>query len=76
MSVVLQDLQPRLEAAVSEVADARLQLEVALERRDRLVVQAVDEGMQQSRVAKIAGVSPPHVIKILAKSQPSEVLPR
>jgi hypothetical protein len=76
MSVVLQDVQPRLEAAVAEVADARLQLEVALERRDALVVQAVDEGMQQSRVAKLAQVSAPHVVKILAKSQPDAVLPR
>ncbi len=75
-AAVLQDITPRLEQAVADVEDGRLQLELALERRDRLIVQAVDEGMRQSQVAALAKVSAPHVVKILAKSQPDAVLPR
>lgn len=74
--VVLSDLTPRLEAAANAVKDAELEYRLALEQRDALVVQAVDEGMQQRRVAKAAGVSQPHVIRILARSEPDAVLPR
>lgn len=65
---VLADLAPRLQAAGWAVEDARTALGLAIERRNELIVAGVDEGMTQSRVAALAGVKPPHVIRIVAES--------
>lgn len=65
---VLSDLAPRLEAARGAVEDARTALGLAIERRNELIVAGVDEGMTQSRVAALAGVKPPHVIRIVAEA--------
>lgn len=73
---VLSDLAPRLRAAAATVADATEQLRLARQHRDELVVQAVEEGMTQKRVAEAAGVSAPHVTRILLSAEPDAVLPR
>lgn len=73
---VLSDLTPRLEAAARAVKDAEVEYKLSLEQRDTLVVQAIDEGMTGRRVAQAAGVSQPHIIRILARSEPDAVLPR
>lgn len=73
---VLTDLVPRLESARDAVKDAQVELELALEHRNELIVQAVDEGLTQKTVATAAGVSQPHVIRVLAASEPDAVLPR
>lgn len=64
---VLTDIPDRLEASAREVADLREQLAIALQRRNTLIVTAVDAGMEQRRVAERAGVKPPHVIRILGE---------
>lgn len=63
---VLVGMVNRLQAAGRAVADTREGYEAARELRDALIVQAVDEGMQQTAVARAAGVSRARVIAILA----------
>lgn len=63
---VAGDLTPRLTKAASDISDARKQLDVALDRRDELIVQADREGMTQRAIARAAGVSQPHVLRVLA----------
>lgn len=72
VSPVLTDMNPRLEAAAAEVADARDALAAAMERRDALVVAAIDHGMSQRQAARAAGISVARVIAVLASSQPDD----
>lgn len=72
---VALDLRPRLEKAAADVEDARKQLDVALTRRDTLVVQARTEGMSQKAIATAAKISQPHVVRLLAAAQPGLALP-
>lgn len=73
---VLPDMGPRLEAASAAVRDARDALQLRIEAFHELIVTAVDEGMSQRAVARHAGVSQPHVNRLLTNSQPDAVLPR
>lgn len=71
----------RLRAAARDVADADDHASAAHERRDRLIVEAVDAGNRQRDVAAAAGISHARLIAVLARSQPQpapapEVLPR
>ena len=68
-SEVLHDARPRLQAAGRRVADARTELALSLELRDRLVVQASDDGMPAEAVAIAAGVSRTRVLAVLVDSQ-------
>lgn len=65
----------RLKAAAVEVADADDALTLARARRNELIVQAVDEGMTQSAVARLAGLKAPSLIPILAAAYAEPVLP-
>lgn len=65
---VLSDMRPRLEAAGKDVADAKLAVKLALERRNELAVAAVDEGMAQTEVARLVEVKPPHLTRILSNA--------
>lgn len=69
VSPVLTDMNPRLEAAAAAVADAREVLAAEMERRDHLVVAAIDHGMSQRHAARAAGVSVARVVAILSASQ-------
>ena len=63
------DLPVRIGNVAEEVRSLEEQLKNARETRDRLIVEAVDEGgMAQARVARAAGLSQPHIIRILARS--------
>ncbi len=63
----LDQLPDRIRASADRVADLTKQLADEREVRDDLIVQAVDDaGMSQRAVAKAAGVSQPHLIRILA----------
>lgn len=73
---VISDLRPRLAAARLAVADAQRALATERQRRDQLIVAAIDEGMAQRAVAAAAGVSNTRVVAILADSEPDAVLPR
>lgn len=64
---VLTDMPDRLRAAGKDVKDAELELRLARTRRNVLIVQAVDEGMVQTKVAELAGVKPPHIVRILGQ---------
>lgn len=65
---VLPDIGERLRAARTDVDDARLEVRLALARRDELAVHAVDEGMRQKDVAAAIGVKPPHLIRIIMQA--------
>lgn len=63
------DLPVRINAVADEVRSLEEQLKNARETRDRLIVEAVDEArVPQAQVARAAGLSQPHIIRILAKS--------
>jgi hypothetical protein len=51
------DLAPRIEAAADEVEAARATLDVALERRNELLAQAIDEGMSWGQACRLGRVS-------------------
>jgi len=72
---VAHGLAERVDAVVAEVADLRRQLDIALERRDALMVEARQEGMSQSTIAGKFKVSQPHVMRILASAQARLALP-
>ena len=67
--LVATDLPNRMAAAVEEVKDTRDAYELALAQRDQLVVEAIDRGMTQTQVAKLAGVQKGRISAILANSQ-------
>jgi len=66
---VRTDLGPRLIAAAAALRDANGSRKAAVELRDQLVEQAVDEGMSYGAIAKLVGLSRPRIIAILANSQ-------
>lgn len=70
---VLTPMPERLKAAAREVADAQTALRLALRRRDRIVVEAIDEeGLSHREVGKLAGVTGPRITAILAGSHDDE----
>jgi predicted XRE-type DNA-binding protein len=70
---VAQDLPTRLRKAAAAVADARKSYELALELRDQIIVEAIDEhDMSQIRVAELAGVAKGRISPILAKAGAGE----
>lgn len=73
MGEVLFDMPTRLKAAAATVSDAKAGYLMALQLRNAIVVQAVDEGMEQQQVAKLIGVHKSRVVTILADSQPDAV---
>jgi DNA-directed RNA polymerase specialized sigma24 family protein len=69
--LVAEAFPDRLQKAAQEVQERRDALILALEHRDELVVQAVDdEGMSHSAVADLIGVRKGRISAILAGSQP------
>ena len=70
MSTVLADfnaLPDRIKDSAGRVRDLTTQLAHERKTRDALIVAAVDEaGIPQAQVARHAGISQPHVIRILA----------
>jgi hypothetical protein len=68
-TTVLADREARLKAAARHVADCKKAYDLALEQRDELVVEAVDEGMSQLAVARCIGVAKGRISVILAASQ-------
>lgn len=57
----------RLNAAADQLEEARERERLAKIQRNRLVIDAVDNGMAYRAVAKAAGVSQPHVVRILSR---------
>jgi DNA-directed RNA polymerase specialized sigma subunit len=69
--LVAEAFPDRLRKAAKEVQERRDALILALEHRDELVVQAVDdESMSHSAVADLIGVRKGRISAILAGSQP------
>ena len=67
---VATDLPARLHKAAVEARDAEEAWKLAIERRDKIVVEAIDaHGMPQTAVAEIIGVRPGRVHGILVASQ-------
>lgn len=63
------NMPARLRAAADQVEEAKTRYDAAIETRNRLVVAAVDVvGMAHRDIARNAGVSQPHVIRILSRS--------
>jgi len=65
---VLDDLPARLAASATQVESTFAAWKLALRQRDALIVEAVDAGMRQGVVATTAGVSSPHVTRVLANA--------
>jgi DNA-directed RNA polymerase specialized sigma subunit len=69
---VRTDLEARLTATAQEIDDNLEALRVARERRDRLVVQAIDEQIMSTKaIARVARISQSRVMGILADPPPS-----
>lgn len=68
---VATDLPARLHKAAVEARDAEDAWKLAIERRDKIIVEAIDvHGMPQSAIAEIVGVRPGRIHAILVGSQP------
>ncbi|MDQ2825826.1 MAG: hypothetical protein M3Y04_02480 [Actinomycetota bacterium] len=68
---VASEVRVRLEKAATDVSDAKEAYELAVERRDQVVLEAVDlHGMAHGAVAKAIGVVQGRISAILAHSQP------
>lgn len=67
---VMSGMAERLRSAAASVEDARTELRLSQQARDRLIVEAVDGGMTQRTVARLVGTSQPYVIAVLSRSDP------
>jgi hypothetical protein len=69
MPEVLVDLPTRIATAAATVRDAATSHRLAVQTRDELIVQAVDEGVPQRAIAAAAGFkSAAHITTILGKA--------
>lgn len=69
-AAVATDLPTRLHKAAVEARDAEDAWKLAIERRDKIVVEAIDvHGMPQTAVAEIIGVRKGRIHGILVGSQ-------
>jgi len=67
---VATDLPVRLHKAAVEARDAEEAYKLALERRDKIIVEAIDvHGMPQNAIAEIVGVRQGRIHGILVASQ-------
>lgn len=57
----------RLAAAADHVEETHRAYQLAVEHRNRLIIDAVDSGMPQRLVARAARVSQPHVVRVLSR---------
>lgn len=56
----------RLKAAAQEVADRKDAWKKSIQLRNEIIAEAVDHGFPQAAAAKNAGVSQPHVVRVMA----------
>jgi len=64
----MDDLPGRIKTAGERCEELVLQTKLAREARDQLMVVGVNSGITQRLVAKLAGLSQPHLTRILAAS--------
>lgn len=62
----IQGYADRLKAAAEEVNDRKSAWKTAIQQRNEIIAEAVDHGFPQSAAAKNAGVSQPHVVRVMA----------
>lgn len=70
MERAVESYHERLVAAGQYVRDCKDLWEAALEARNQLVVEAIDHGYSGHQAARDIEVKQPHVVRILAGSQP------
>lgn len=69
MSVpILQGYSARLKAARQHVEDTKAAWKLAIRQRNELVIEAVDNGHAGTNAARDAGLSQPHVVRIMSGS--------
>jgi predicted metalloendopeptidase len=56
----------RLKSAANAVAEAKERWKKALQQRNEIIAEAVDNGFPQSAAARHAKVSQPHVVRVMA----------
>lgn len=56
----------RLQAAATDVVEAKERWKKAIQRRNGVIAEAVDGGFPQSATARHAKVSQPHVVRVMA----------
>lgn len=61
---------PQLRSAAQYVRDCKELYDHALEARNTLIVEAVDHGYAGHQIARDTELKQPHIIRILANSQP------
>jgi len=69
----LASIPERLKASASRIADLTVELNNERRRRNSLIVAGVDQArLSQSDVARAAGVSQPHVVRVLSNAGDDE----
>lgn len=58
----------RLKAAQADVRAKKEAWKTALQLRNEIIAEAVDNGFPQTAAAKNAGVSQPHIVRVMAGS--------
>jgi hypothetical protein len=67
--VVPNDFLERIQSAAREVRDADDFRNLTHQRRNQLIVEAVDAGVSQRAVARAAGLAQTRIIALLSRSQ-------
>jgi hypothetical protein len=70
----IQGYGPRLQEAGKYAQDCYTRYKNALQARNALVVEAVDNGYTGHQAARDIGVKQPHIIRILSGSQPDVII--
>lgn len=69
-AVQVEGYSKRIEAAGQYVRDCRDLYKNALKARNKLIVEAIDNGHGGHQAARDAQVKQPHIIRILSMSEP------
>lgn len=69
---VLEGMVERLQACRDRVLSARIQLKNEILLRNHAIVEAIDGGMSQTKVANNVGIGQPAINKVLA--QPDDIV--
>lgn len=62
----IQGYAERLRAAAQTVTDRKDAWKHAIQQRNEIIAEAVDNGYPQAAAAKNGGVSQPHVVRVMA----------
>jgi len=70
MAAEATPIRRRLRAAADACYDLRTSYEEELELRDRIILEAIDQGWPRGEVARWARVSPARITQVIARRVP------